>query len=200
MLRERKWLALALCVSLLFGSMPGVQCLLFAQEEAPPLLISKTKTFLEVGLEELSGTVFYSDLRTRVTGSPVRVWSRKDNKFVYETTTDEKGAYKIPVLPEGYYYVVFGDRLILEILVDASVRRVGRPHNVVVPRGKSGLTLEQLSRMLRPAEIEDNTGGATRNRQLLRSVIILGTATLIVGVILYRAWGHPGREKKIVSP
>ena len=192
MLGKRKWLALAVSVSLLLGTTPGAQGLLFALEE-PAIIIRKIKSFLEVGLEELNGLVLYSDERTPVADAPVRVWSTAENKFVYETTTDEKGAFKIPVLPEGFYYVVFGDRVIVEVFVDASVRPVGQPLWVIAPRGKPALTPAQISRIL-----AEPTGAG---RGLLRGIIIMTAGGAVAVGVLGLTGAFKEKEKKvIVSP
>jgi hypothetical protein len=140
------------CISFLLSSIPGLQQSLLAQERRPRRIIRKIKSFIEVQPEELRGLLLYSDEKTPVSSAPVRVWSTSENRFIYATRSTKRGAYRIPKLAEDFYYFIFADRVILEIVVDASSERANHPLYVIIPKGKPGLTSEQLSRMLSSEE------------------------------------------------
>lgn len=180
----------ALAVLLAWG--PGSQGLLFAADGETPAAV-KYASHLEMKPGPLNGQVLYTDGKTPAAKVPVRVWSVKEKKFVYETTTDDEGNYKIPELAEGKYLAVFGDRVIVDLRVSDAALPVKKPFNVIIPEGKPLLTREELV-----AELSGEKEGVPR---ILRTVIIIGAATVTAVGVVALAGGFKGEERRrIVSP
>jgi len=200
MKRAQKLLAVGVCVAFLVGTLPGVQALLLAQE-TPSRIVRKAKSLLEVKAEALKGQALYSDEKTPVGRATVRIWSAEENKFVYEGTADADGAFTIPALDEGFYYMVIADRVVMEILVSASLRTPQRPLRVIVPRGKPALTPGQLARMLGSGANEaGNPAGGSRGLAfwLLNPWVLAGIIAVAIAVPL--AIEDDDDDRKPVSP
>jgi hypothetical protein len=121
--------AVAVCV---FG--PSLRAGWAAQEGPVGM---KYGQVVQVKPGELSGKVIYPDGKTPAVETPLRLWSVQDSKFLYEGKTDEKGAYRVGPLENGRYLMVFGDRVFVDVQVDASASSETRTLDVIVPHGQA---------------------------------------------------------------
>jgi len=99
---------------------------------------------------ELKGFVFYADGETPAAEVPVRVWDVNQRKFIYETTTDDFGAYFLPRLEPGRYFLTF-DWLKLELeVLGNEATLIQQPHDVIViiPRGLASVSINQMTSLL----------------------------------------------------
>ena len=202
MRRVRPWLVTAVVVSLVYGSAPGVGDVVFAQEGASGMKpastnLSKFAKSVAVKPGEFTGRVLYPDGVIPAADAPVRVWSVAENRFVYETTTDRSGNYKLPALKEGRYLLVFGDRVVVDLRVDASAKLTGQPINVIMPRGKALLSREEIAEEL--ARLGEGKGPRAEGGRLLRTRLMYGGAGLAaIGLVGFAVAQDGGRT--IVSP
>ena len=156
----------------------------------------------------LSGRVIYPDGITPAAKVPVRVWSVKAKKFVREVTTDEKGRYSLRELAVGRYFIVFGDRVRVDVRVAKDARRGVKTLDVVIPHGQ--VIFAQMAQERRAAvltllgagEGSEGAKGAAKGGGLLKTVIIgaggAATAVGIVAVVHNIRDSH--HEKEVVSP
>lgn len=184
----------ALAVLLVAG--PGSPRLLLAAEGGTAATV-KYSQYLQIRPGELRGQVLYPDGKTPAAKVPVRVWSVEAKKFVYQSTTDEKGRYRLPKLAPGRYLVIFGDRMSVEVRVVEGAELSGQPLNVIIPRGQAFFAPEDMTVELM-GEVEEG------DRKLLRSLLILGGGTITaVGIAAlagaFKGGGGNGK-KVIVSP
>ena len=95
--------------------------------------------YYETISSEITGFVLFSDGKTPANDVPIRLWSFAQEKYVYETETDDDGFYKLPKLPIGTYQLEFDRiRVELRILEDRPDLIVSSGHShdivVVIPR------------------------------------------------------------------
>ncbi len=185
-----KWVAWLVAVALVFSSTPGLSGPLFAADKTKAI---KYREFLVVSPGEIIGKVLYPDGKTPAATVPVRVWSTSKKKFVFEATTDKKGAYKLPKLATDGYFVVYGDRVSVDLRVEEKAKQTLRWLNVIIPRGKVFFAAERQA-----GELWGELG--LERAALLKSLILIGAGgATAVGIIA--ATGNLGEEtKKIVSP
>ena len=108
--RLRGVVSVLTALAMLLVTGPGSPRLLLAAE-GQTAAEAKYSSYVEVKPGALNGQVLYPDGKTPATKVPVRVWSVAQKTFVHQTTTDEKGTYKLPKLEPGPYLVIFGDTL-----------------------------------------------------------------------------------------
>lgn len=166
----RKWLAMWVVAALIFGCVPQGSGLLYAAEKTNA---AKYSEFLLVKPGAFSGKVLYTDGKTPATQVPVRVWNIAQKKFVQTAATDENGAYKLPELAPGRYFVVFGDRVCVDLRVDEKAKLAPQPLNVVIPKGKAYAAPEPeaMERV-----VVAGGEGAEGSSTLLKGGIIVGAA------------------------
>jgi len=127
--------------------------------------------FYRVFTAEAQGFVFYSDGLTPAVEVPVRIWDLDQRKFVYETFTDEFGAFQLPKLGPGQYFVTF-DTLKLDLAVADLIGPVAQqPHDIIVilPRVTAAMPLMQLNAVLLASTISE---GAYLYRNEDRQIIV----------------------------
>ncbi len=115
-----------------------------------PAAVGYATVFSKVVSAEVQGLVFYADGVTPAAEVPVRIWDTAKKEFLFETKTDETGAFRLPTLKPGNYYVTF-DWLKVELQVeDKTPDLVQQPHDVVViiPRGLGFVGISQLNALL----------------------------------------------------
>jgi hypothetical protein len=88
---------------------------------------------------------------------PIRLWDIQKRDFIFETTTDEHGAFRLPMLEPGRYFVTFDTiRLDLEVLprIPYAEQQV---HDiiVVIPQGVASVPLTQLHAVLLAGSISE---------------------------------------------
>jgi len=113
--------------------------------------------FYKVVSAKVQGLVFYDDAQTPAADLNVRVWDIDQREFIYQTYTDDYGAFYLPKLEPGKYYIMFETlRLDLEVTPEYLVY-IHQPHDIIViiPRGTAGMTLPQLSALLIGATITE---------------------------------------------
>ena len=202
MRRVQRWVATVVVVSLVYSSVPGIGDSLFAAESAPGMKATRAELgesmkSITVKPGEFTGKVLYPDGVIRAADAPVRVWSVTEKKFVYETTTDKSGNYKLPALKEGRYFLVFGDRVVVDLRVDASAKLAGQPINVIIPRGKALLSRGEVAEEL--VLLGGGKGPRAGGGRLLRTRLIWGgLGVTAIGLITYAATRDDDRV--IVSP
>ncbi len=130
----RKFVAVLAAVALVSSSTLGASGSVSAAGKS-----SKVKyiEFLLVKPGAFTGKVLYTDGKSPAAEVPVRVWSITQKKFVYNTTTDKKGAYKLPKLPADRYLAIYGDRVSVDLRVDEKAKGTPQPLDVIIPRGKA---------------------------------------------------------------
>lgn len=119
--------------------------------------VSRPAYFYRIISAEAKGFVFWEDGETPAIGIPVRVWDFQKREFVFETVTDENGAYRLPLLEPGRYFTTFDTiRLDLEV-VPVIPRAEQQIHDiiVVVPRGVASVPLMQLHSILLAGSISE---------------------------------------------
>lgn len=192
--RVRGVVSVVVAVALLLVGGPGSPRVLLAAEGGTAAEVTYSR-YLEVKPGELGGQVLYPDGRTPAAKVPVRVWSVQEKKFVYQTTTDEKGHYTVPKLAPGRYLVLFGDRVSVDLRVVETATFAGKPLNVIIPRGRVFLAPEELELELAGEEEEGR-------RRLLGALLIVGAggATAVAIVAVAGGFEHAAKKKAIVSP
>jgi len=166
---------------------------LLAQEAGSAATV-KYSQYLEIKPGELKGRVLYPDGKTPAAKVPVRVWSPKEKKFVQQTTTDEKGNYKLAALEPGRYLLIFGDRVSVELRVVKSAAAAARPLEVIIPRGRAFFSPEEMQ-----VELAKEGGGG--ESKLLKTLLIGGLVVTAVAVPLALSSGGGGHHHRgIVSP
>jgi len=193
MAKAQKWLAVAVAVSLLIATTPGLRGEVAAENRAVGIVEHKISHFFEMAAGELSGTVLYSDGKTPVGEAPVRVWSAKEEKFIFETTTDKRGAYVIGELSPGTYYVIFADRVVSIVHVKSKAFAQMGLLNVVIPKGTPGLSREEISAMLARA------GQGFPKLKLLPTIIIAGLIAAAIAIPLALA-DDDDKHRAVTSP
>ncbi len=194
--RGRGALSVLTALAMLLVTGTGSPRLLLAVEGETAAEV-KYSSYLEVKPGELKGQVLYPEGKTPAAKVPVRVWSVEEKKFVHQTTTDEKGNYKLPALKPGRYLVIFGDRVSVDLRVSKEIEGAVKPLNVIIPRGQVFFAPGQMEVELVGEEAE----GAEGDR-LLSSLLIFGGGAVTAVGILWAA-GALDREvekKVIVSP
>ena len=187
-----KPMAILLAVALVFSTMPGAGGSLFAADKASDVTYAE---FLLVKPGALTGKVLYTGGESPAAEVPVRVWSTTQEKFAYNTTTDEKGAYKLPELASDRYVVVYADRVGVDLRVDEKAKVAALPLNVVVPRGKALSGAEGM------AGAVWGIGGLEGGTVLTSLLIVGGAAVTAVGVVVaVGGFGGGGHHRTIVSP
>ena len=199
----RHWLTTVVVASLVFGSAPGFGVAVFAEEGAPGTKpasteLSKSAKSVAVKPGELTGRVLYPDGVIPAADAPVRVWSVAEKRSVYETTTDSSGNYKLPALKEGRYFLVFGDRVVVDLRVDASAKLTGQPINVIIPRGKALLSREEIAEEL--ALLSEGKRPRAGGGRLLRTRLMYGGAALAAIGLGFAVTQDGDGGRTIVSP
>lgn len=134
-------------------------------------VISRPAYFYKIVTSETQGFVFWSDGKTPAIGVPVRLWDIEKREFVFETATDENGAFRLPALGPGRYFVTFDTiRLDLEVLPQIPYAQQ-QAHDiiVVIPRGVASVPLTQLQAILLAGTISE---GALLYRNEDRKTIV----------------------------
>jgi len=193
-----KPLAMAAVVALICSTFPRPADTLFAQQQsvpqpAPAVAYSQ---FMSVKPGPLNGLVLYTDGQTPAAQVLVRVWSVEQAKFVLDITTDDKGAYQISELAPGRYFVVFGDRVYVDLRVDEKAQFAGGPLNVIIPRGE--VVFAQMAPDQRFATLKTLGNTKPEGEQAaiagvpLRTLLIVGggTATAVGTVVAINALGE----------
>ena len=193
-MRTRRWVAVVVSVALLYSSMPWNGCLLFAAGTAAAAASSQVAT---ISTQELSGKLLYPDGETPVAAAPVRVWSVAQKKFIYQTTTDAKGAYTLPQMSPGRYVLVYGDRVRVNLVVTAGKEPFVKFLNVIIPRGIPLVTEEQLAAELAGGAV---AGGAAATAALLTAIVIAVAGGLLAVGVVGAAGGFGGGGGGPVSP
>ena len=157
----------------------------------------KYAEFVVVAPGELSGNVTYADGESVGEDVPVRLWSVGAEEFVCEILTDEGGAYLLPELQDGRYFLVVADRVLVDVRVQAESEDALEALDVVIPHGKGAFAQMDLEHraallgMLAAAaaeEEEEEEGGGVpvegpAGAGVLKTVLISGAAVAIgVGV------------------
>lgn len=109
-------------------------------------LVSRPAYFFKLVSADSSGFVFWSDGKTPAVGVPIRVWDLERREFVFETVTDENGAFQLPALAPGRYFVTF-DVIRLDLDVVSPIPYAEQqPHDiiVVIPRGVASASFAQI--------------------------------------------------------
>ena len=134
--------------------------------------------FLRMKPGKLSGKVFYTDGKTAAADISVKVTNKASGEVVHSSVTDKKGLYQLPELPAGEYSIVYGNRVSVELRVEANGPKHELPLNVIIPRGKAaGASAAGVGAAGAKAALEV---GATP----LKSVLIVGgAAATAVGVV-----------------
>lgn len=120
-------------------------------------VVSRPAYFYKIITAEAKGFVFWADGETAAIGVPVRLWDIQKRDFIFETTTDENGAFRLPVLEPGRYFVTFDTiRLDLEVLPRIPYAEQ-QPHDiiVVIPRGVASVPLTHLHSLLLATSISE---------------------------------------------
>jgi hypothetical protein len=207
------WLPTVALIALLSGLLSTSGALLLAQEQKPqaqnardPADISYSQ-YVHAKPGELTGTVLYADGKTPAAKVPVRLWSTEQGKFTQETSTDEKGAYKLSALAAGRYLVVFGDRVYVDLRVDDEATPAGGPLNIIIPRGAAPFgqmaperRAAVLAGLAQPKDGESGEAGADKP---LGTLIIIGggTATAVAAVVVIDGLNdHDQEDHRWVSP
>jgi len=185
----RKLVAVLVASALVFSSAIGPGGTLLAAE---PETQTSYSQYLAVRPGEIAGKILYPDGKTPASKVPVRVWSVTKEKFILQTTADEKGAYRLPRLAAGRYLVVYGDRVSVDLRVDDEAKQTARTLNVIIPRGKVLAADREAGELWGMTGIERGT--------ILTSVVVFGAgAATAIGIAA--ATDNLGEEtKKIVSP
>lgn len=98
--------------------------------------VVKYRQFALVKPGELKGRVLYPDLNSPAAEVPVRVWDVQKREFVQTQSTDKDGSYCLSELEPGRYFVVFGDRVNVDLRVVKDADVEPGPLNVIIPRGQ----------------------------------------------------------------
>lgn len=220
MCRVRSGAVIVMVAAMLLCSPPrGIRGWLCAQERdgSQQPRVVKYSQFATVKPGELTGMVLYPDGKTPAAEVAVRVWHVAKKQFIYEGTTDKKGAYKTSKLTPGRYFVIFGDRANVDLRVDKKAEMAGGPFDVIIPRGRTvfaRMEPEQRSAVLAvlaETEKKEKAGEGKKEGEEqeqtkriagvpLKTIILVaggvGTAVAVVEVLQ----DDHRREKKIVSP
>lgn len=201
---SRRVIAAAL-VAAVCALSPASQLGLFGDDQGTQEQIAGVQYGQSVSVKpgELSGNVLFADGKTPAAEVSVRVWHVESGKFVAETITDDQGAYKLSELAEGRYFVIFGDRVNVDLHVDDAAELAGVPLNVIIPRGTAvfaQMAPEQRGAVL--ALLTQSGGAATIAGMPLRTVLIVagGTVTAVGVVVAVENLGGHGSTGGIVSP
>lgn len=120
-------------------------------------VVSRPAYFFKIVTSDAHGFVFWSDGKTPAIGVPIRLWDTEKRDFVFETATDENGAFRLPALEPGRYFVIFDTiRLDLEVLPQIPYAQQ-QTHDiiVVIPRGVASVPLTQLHAILLAGTISE---------------------------------------------
>ena len=205
MLARHRW-ALVVGVIVVVGG--SVLRYAVAEDAAAPMTYGR---YVQSFSGELAGTVIYPDGKTPVADAAVRVWSVEAKKFVAEVLTDKKGRYEVTKLKDGRYFVVYGDRVTVDLRVDRKAQTGTKTLNVIVPRGTT--IFAQMAQERRAAiltlmgagEDEPPAGGAGGVAGDLLKGMIIGAGGTATAVAIYEVVDNShgdddDDDKKVVSP
>ena len=159
----------------------------------------KYAEFVVVAPGELSGNVTYADGKSVGEDVPVRLWSVGAEEFVCEILTDEGGAYLLPELQDGRYFLGVADRVLVDVRVQAESEDALEALDVVIPHGRGAfaqMDLEHRAAVLgmlaagaAEEEEEEEEGGGVpvegaAGAGVLKTVLI-GGAAVAIGVGVY---------------
>ncbi len=186
----RKSMAMLVALALVFSTAIGTGGSVSAAETGKEEMTYSQH--LKIRPAEITGKVLFPDGKTVAAKVPVRVWSIAKEKFVHQTSTDEKGAYKLPKLAAGRYFLIYGDRVSLDLRVEEEARQISRTLNVIIPRGKVLAADREAGELW-------GLGGIERGTMLTSVIVFSGGVATAIGVTV--ATGNLGEEtKKVVSP
>ena len=95
---------------------------------------------------DVTGFILYSDGETPAKNLPIRVWDIEQEKFVYNTESDDNGMYRIPTLEKGRYTIYY-DRIRTHLnMLNTQATASAHSHNIVVilPRNIAALNYVQM--------------------------------------------------------
>ncbi len=153
----------------------------------------------------LSGQVLFPDATSPAGGVPVRMWSVAERRFIYETVTDAEGAYSLPAVGPGRYWLVFGDKVTVDVEVSEEGKDAPKTFTVIIPRGSVALArmpAERWAAVLEATAAPEGgslLGGLMPKSRLMKSVLVVGGGSATaVGVAV--AVKSDNDHKKVVSP
>ncbi len=177
--------------------------------------IVRYRQFAQARPGEVTGRALFPDLKTPAAKATVRVWNVGKREFVHTGSTDDGGFYRLPALEPGRYFVIFGDRVNVDLRVVRDPEVEGGPLNVIIPRGRTvfaRMEPAQRSAVLSVlAATEDEgaeeaaegpeDGGRIAGLPLKTVVLGVGGVGTAVAIVKRVSEGHHGDdERHIVSP
>ena len=152
----------------------------------------------------LSGQVLFPDATSPAGGVPVRMWSVRDQRFIYETVTDAEGAYSLPAVGPGRYWLVFGDKVTVEVEVSEEGEDAPKTFTVIIPRGSVALArmpAEHWAAVLQAtaAPEEGLLSGLMPKSRLMKSVLVVGGGSATAVGVAVEVKNDDDHEK-VVSP